>query len=177
MGKFGDCPSIPEASSSRQMRAAVRRLTAFVATAALAAAAWGAEDPAVRALQQHQLQRQQQQDAVQLRMQQQSGAQSVPADAQQRQATDLLQIDQQQRQRRARDRLRIDQRQRQQQLHDRQGIEPGTAQPSDDEAGRRAKAQMELQKAQQSSQQQLRRFESELPPKPAAGTDPFPTAN
>jgi hypothetical protein len=73
--------------------------------------------------------------------------------------------------------LRVDQQQRQQQLHDRQGIEPGTAQPSDDEAGSRAKAQMELQKAQQSSQQQLRRFESELQPKPATGTDPQRTLN
>lgn len=149
-----------------------------VATAALAAAAWGAENPAVRALQQHQLQRQQQQDALQLRMQQQqSGAQAAPADAGRRQAADLLQVDREQQQRQATDRLRIDQQQRQQQLHDRQGIEPGTAQPSEDEAGRRAKAQMELQKAQQSSQQQLRRFESELQPRPAGGRDPLPATN
>jgi hypothetical protein len=36
---------------------------------------------------------------------------------------------------------------------------------------------MELERAQQSSQQQLRRFESELQPRPAAGTDPQGTAN
>ena len=149
-----------------------------VAAAALAAAAWGAEDPAGRALQQHQLQRQQQQDALQLRMQQQQGgAQAAPAESGRGQPTDLPQIDRQQRQRQATDRLRIDQQQRQQQLHDRQGIAPDTAQPSEDEAGRRAKARMELEKAQQSSQQQLRRFESELQPKPAAGTDPLRTLN
>ena len=150
----------------------------MLAAAALAAAAWGAEDPAGRALQQHQLQRQQQQDALQLRMQQQqSGAQAAPADARRPLPTDLPQIDQQQRQRQATDRLRIDQQQRQQQLHDRQGIEPGTAQPSEDEAGRRAKVQMELERARQSSQQQLQRFESELQSKPAAGRDSLPEKN
>jgi hypothetical protein len=156
---------------------AVSRLLTLAASA-LAAAAWGAEDPAGRALQQHQLQRQQQQDALQLRMQQQqSGAQAAPADARRQQPTDLPQIDQQQRQRQATDRLRIDQQQRQQQLHDRQGIEPGTAQPSEDEAGRRAKAQMELERAQQSGQQQLRRFESEMQSNPTADRDPLPEKN
>lgn len=176
MGKLGGFLSVPEANPSRRTRAPVRGLT-VVAIAALAAAAWGAEEPAVRALQQHQLQRQQQQDALQLRMrQQQSGAQNLPAEAQQ-QVTDLLQIEQRQRQLGATDRLRIEQRQRQQQLHDRQGIEPSTAQPSEDEAGRRTKSQMELQKAREAGQQQLRRFESELQPKPAAGTDPLRTVN
>lgn len=157
--------------------APVRVLATLLLAAVLAAPARGAEDPAARALQQHQLQRQQQQDALQLRMrQQQSGAQNVPPEARQ-QATDLLQVDQQQRSQGAMDRLRIDQRQRQQQLHDRQAIEPGTAQPSEDEAGRRTRAQMELQKAHQAGQQQLRRFESELQLKPAAGTDPLRTVN
>jgi len=142
---------------------------------ALAVAAWGAEDPAVRALQQHQLQRQQQQDALQLRMlQQQRGAQNPPADAQRQQATDLLQVDQQQRQQREMEQLRIDQRQRQQQLHDRQGIEPGSAQPTEDAAGQQNKAQMDLRKAQEQSQQQLRRFESELQVKPAADSAQSP---
>jgi len=147
----------------------MRGLTAFLAGALLVAAARGAEDPAVRALQQHQLQRQQQQEALQLRMQQQQrDAQNQPADARRQQATDLQQVDQQQRQQRAMEQLQIDQRQRQQQLHFRQGIEPGSAQPTEDAAGQQNKAQLELRKAQEQSQQQLRRFESELQVKPAA---------
>jgi hypothetical protein len=47
-------------------------------------------------------------------------------------------------------------------MHYRQGIEPASAQPSDGEGTRMAKSQLELEKAQQQSQQQLRRFESEL---------------
>jgi hypothetical protein len=133
-----------------------RNLVACLAGLALAAAAWGDEDPTVRALQQHQLQRQQNQDALQLRMQQQQReAQSPPAGARQQRDLDLLQTDQQQ---------------RQQQLHYRQAIEPASAQPSEDEAGQRAKSQMELQKAQDQGQQQLRRFESELQVKPGADT-------
>jgi hypothetical protein len=64
--------------------------------------------------------------------------------------------------------LQIDQRQRQQQLHYWQGIEPGTAQPNEDAAGQQNKAQIELRKAQEQSQQQLRRFESESRAKPGA---------
>lgn len=124
---------------------------------ALAAVAWGADDPGARALQQHQLQRQQQQEALQLRMQQQQRVvQEAPVDPRRRQAMDQLQIDQQQ---------------QQHQLHYRQGIEPASAQPSDDDGTRRAKAQLELEKAQLQSQQQLRRFESELQAKPGAATD------
>ena len=96
----------------------MKGLLTFIGGAALAAAAWGADDPGARALQQHQLQRQQQQE-----------------------------------------------------LHYRQGIEPGSAQPSEGEGTSKAKAQMELEKAQQQSQQQLRRFESELQVKPGAATD------
>ena len=129
----------------------------FIGWIALATAAWGADDPGARALQQHQLQRQQQQDALQLRMQQQQrSVQEPPAGAKQQQALDPLQINQ---------------RQQQQELHYRQGMEPTGAQPSDDEGTRGAKAQMELQKAQQQSQQQLRRFESELQATPKAATD------
>lgn len=132
-------------------------LLTFIGWAALAAAAWSAEDPGERALQQHQLQRQQQQEALQLRLQQQQrGAQNPPADARQQQAAEQL---------------RIDQQQKQQQLHYRQGIEPGSVQPSEGEDARRAGAQMELQKARQQSEQQLRRFESELQVKPGASTD------
>jgi hypothetical protein len=122
-------------------------LLTAVACACLAGMAQGAEDPGARALQQHQLQRQQQQDSLQLRMQQQQRAlQAPPADARQQQSGKQLEIEQQQ---------------RQQELHYRQGIEPPSAQPSDDEGTRRAKAQLELQKAQQLSQDQLRRFERE----------------
>ena len=130
---------------------------ALLIAAALTAPAWGAEDPGARALQQNQLQRQQQQDALQLRMQQQNATQNRPADARRQPAPEQLQIDQ---------------RQQQQQLHYRQAIEPGTAQPSDDEAGRRAKAQMELNKAQEQSQQQLRRFESGLRQPPRSPESP-----
>jgi len=105
-----------------------------IACALLIPPAWGAEDPGARALQQHQLQRQQQQEALQLRMQQQDVVQSAPADARQRQV-----LEQQQ----------LEQRQRQDQQHYRQAIEPSTAQPSDDEGTRRAKAEMERQKARQ----------------------------
>jgi len=125
----------------------VKRLLLIAGCAAMAGPAAGADDPGERALQQHQLQRQQQHDALQLRMQQQQRAtQSPRADARQQQAEKQLEIDQQQ---------------RQQQLHDRQGIEPSTAQPSDDEGTRRAKAQMEVQEAGQQGQRQLRRFDHE----------------
>jgi hypothetical protein len=152
----------------------MRRLIAFALGAALATAAGGAEDPSVRALQQHQLQRQQQQEALQLRMQQQQrAAQNPPADLRPQQATELQQVEQQLWQKQEAERLRIDQQQRQQQLQYRQGIEPATAQPSDDDAQRRARAQMELQKAQESSQQQLRRFDSESQPWPGAASEPL----
>lgn len=106
-----------------------------IACAMLVSPAWGAEDPGARVLQQHQLQRQQQQEALQLRMRQQhQSAQSAPADARQRQ---LL------------EQLHSEQRQRQDQQHYRQAVEPTTAQPADDEATRRVKAEMERQKARQ----------------------------
>jgi hypothetical protein len=128
-----------------------------IAWTALAAAAWGADDPGARALQQHQLQRQQQQEALQLRMQQQQRVvQEAPTDPQRQRALEQLQINQ---------------RQQQYDLHYRQGIEPASAQPSDGEGTRRAKDQLDLEKARQQSQQQLRRFESELQPKPGAATD------
>jgi len=103
------------------------------------------------------LQRQQQQDALQLRMQQQQrSVQESPADPRRQQAVEQLQINQQQ---------------QQQELHYRQGIEPASAQPFEGEGSRGAKAQMELDRAQQQSQQQLRRFESELQAKPGAAPD------
>ena len=145
------------ASSSPVVQGRATGWAALLAAAALTAPAWGAEDPGARALQQNQLQRQQQQDALQLRMQQQNAIPTPPADVRRQPALEPSQIDQ---------------RQQQQQLHYRQAIEPGTAQPSDDEAGRRAKAQMELNKAQAQSQQQLRRFESELRQPPASPESP-----
>ena len=143
---------IPRVMQVLKDAGSARRWAALFAAAAVSAMACGAEDPAARALQQNQLQRQQQQDALQLRMQQQNATQNLPADTRRQPALEQLQVDQ---------------RQQQQQLHYRQTIEPGTAQPSDDEAGRRAKAQMELHKAQEQSQRQLRRFESELRRAPA----------
>jgi hypothetical protein len=101
----------------------------------LVAPAWGAEDPGARVLQQQLLLRQQQQEALQLRMQQQNLlAQPAPADARQRLLLEPLQ---------AGERQRLDQ------AHYRQAIAPATAQPSDDEATRRAKAEMERLKARQ----------------------------
>jgi len=147
--------SIPKSTGARRrfFTESVRRaasgvrLLVTIGCAAMGGAAWGADDPGARALQQHQLQRQQQQDALQLRMQQQQRAtQSPPLDSRQQQSARQLEIDQQQ---------------RQQELHYRQGVEPPAAQQSDGEGTRRAKAQMELQKAQQQGQQQLRRFDSE----------------
>jgi hypothetical protein len=120
-------------------------LAAAAVCAFLSGAATAAEDPGARALQQHQLQRQQQQDSLQLRMhQQQRALQTPPAGARQQQAVRQLEIEQQQ---------------RQQELHYRQGTEPSTAQPTDDEGTRRAKARMDLQKAQQQGARQLQRFE------------------
>jgi hypothetical protein len=114
---------------------------------AAAAGPAGAEDPGARALQLHQLRRQQQQDALQLRMQQQQRATQSPA-------TDLRQ------QQEARQ-LEIEQQQRQQGLHYRQGIRPPVAQPSDDAGTRGAKRNMELQETQRQGGSQLRRFDAE----------------
>lgn len=110
--------------------------------------AWSAEDPGARALQQHQLQRQQQEEATQLRqLQQQRAAQSPPSGVREQQALEKLQIDQQQ---------------RQQALHYRQSIEHQAMPPADDEGTRRAKAELELLRARQQSQQQARQFDREL---------------
>lgn len=115
---------------------------------ALPAGAGGAEDPGARALQQQQIQRQQRQDALQLRMQQQQSAvQNPPQDLRQKQ--DL-------------EKLTIEQRQRQQQLNYRQDIGPATAQPTDDAGARRAKEAMEREKAQRQGQELLRRSDAEL---------------
>lgn len=134
----------------------IRWLGWFLALSALpwlivpATAASGTEDAGLQGVQQNQLQRQQQQDALRLRMQQQqTTVQSAPADPGKRQAVEQLQREQ---------------LQRQQQLHYRQAIEPAPvpAAATDDEATRRAKAELARQKAQQESERQLRRLDDEL---------------
>jgi hypothetical protein len=108
-----------------------------------------ADDAALKALQQNQLERQQQQDQLQLRMQQyQRNIQNPPADARQRQSIEQLELNQQL---------------RQQQLHQLQQRELQTRpEPlTDDEGTRRAKAQIEQQRAQQQSRRQLEQFERE----------------
>jgi len=113
-----------------------------------AATAEGAEEPGARGLHEQQLMRQQQQDAVRLRMQQQHRSlQSPPSGAQERQA---------------REQLQIEQRQRQEQLHYRQEIRPPTAHAGDDAGVQRAKAQMQQQRAKEEGEQQLQRFDTEL---------------
>ena len=108
--------------------------------------ALGADDPGARAVQRLQLQRQQQQDALQLRMEQQQRSAREPSAAAPQQARRQLEVDQQQ---------------RQQELHFQQGVEPATVQPSDDPGTRRAKAQLEAERAREQGQRQLLRFESE----------------
>lgn len=107
-----------------------------------------AEDPGARALEQHQMMRQQQQDTLQLRMlQQQRAVETPPAGG---------------RERRELERLQINQEQRQQQLHYRQNIEPATAHPADDAGAARAKGDLERQKAKRAGEVQIRRFDFEL---------------
>ena len=126
----------------------MRLFLAAIGWMAAAVTAWGAEDPGARAVHQQQIQRQQQQEALQLRMQQQQRAvQHPPQDAAQKQALE---------------RLQVDQRQRQQELHYRQSIEPPVVQATDDEGTRRAKEAVERQKAQQQGQELLRRSDSQL---------------
>jgi len=105
-----------------------------------------AEEPGV--LHEQQLMRQQQQDALRLRMQQQHRSlQSPPSGAQERQA---------------REQLQIEQRQRQEQLHYRQEIRPSATHAGDDEGVQRAKAQMQQRRAKEEGEQQLQRFNTEL---------------
>ncbi|HET9404909.1 MAG TPA: hypothetical protein VFO57_10045, partial [Burkholderiales bacterium] len=126
--------------------------------AALITSVWGADDPGARALEQHQLQRQQQQEALQLRMQQQQRAvQSTPADPRQKQAQE---------------KLRADQQLQQQQLHYRQAIEPAAAQPSDDQGARRAKAERDRLEAQRQGQRQIRQSDWDLQQEVGARNEP-----
>lgn len=106
------------------------------------------EDPGARAVQQHQMMRQQQQDTLQLRMlQQQRGIESPPAGA---------------RERRERERLQLNQEQRQQQLHYRQSIEPVPRHSADDTGSARAKESLKRLEIQRQGEAQLQRFDSEL---------------
>jgi hypothetical protein len=114
----------------------------------LGSPARGAEAPAGGALQQNQMMRQQQQEALQLRMlQEQRSLQSPPGGARERQE---------------RERLEIDQRQRQQEQQYRQDIEPSTAHPGDEPGVQRAKTQRDLLDAREQGQGQLGRFDYEL---------------
>lgn len=107
-----------------------------------------ADDAASRELQRQLQQRQQQQDELQLRMQQyQRDVQPPRAGVQQEPAIRQLEIEQQQRQR---------------ELHYRQQQSVPPPSPMDDEATRRAKAQLDQQRADQESRRQLQRFEWEL---------------
>jgi hypothetical protein len=109
----------------------------------------GAEDAGVKARQQQLLQRQQQEDVLQLRMrQQQRETRLAPADAMQKQALEQLPAGQ---------------RARQQALHERQAVERGGATVGDDAGARAAKAELERRKAQEESRRQLQRLESEQP--------------
>ena len=134
------------------------RLLVVALLLTLSVPALGADDPGVRALQQNQLQRRQQQDQLQLKMQQyQRNTQNPPADVPQRQAIEQLELSQQL---------------RQQQMHQRQqrNFQARPELPSEDEGTRRAKAQIEQQRARRESRQQLEQFDLEraaevLPPK------------
>jgi hypothetical protein len=125
-----------------------RLLATVIGCVALVALAWGADEPGARALQKHHMMRQQQQETLQLRMQQQQrGLQSPPAGV--REGGEFQ-------------KLQINQEKRQQQLHYRQNIERPTAHPDDDAGARHAKGKLERQRAQRQSEEQLRRFDSEL---------------
>jgi hypothetical protein len=140
--------AMKSSSSDTTTRPLAPGLCAFGAMLIAIQLAWGAEDPGARALQQHQLRRQQQEEATQLRqLQQQRAAQSASAGVREQQALQKLKIDQQQ---------------RQQELHYRQSVGLPSARGGDDEGTRRAKAEMELLRAREQSQQQLRQFEREL---------------
>ena len=108
----------------------------------------GAEAPAGGSLQQNQLMRQQQQDALQLRMlQQQRSLQAPPKNARARQDSE---------------RQAINQEQRQRELQYRQRIEAAPARAGDEPGTQRAAADRKLRQAQEEGETQLRRFDYEL---------------
>jgi hypothetical protein len=109
----------------------------------------GADDASLRELQRNQQQRQQQQDELQLRMQQHQHSSQMPPSLDARQEQGIHQLE-------------IDQRQRQQALHYRQNIDVPPPSPVDDDAARRAKTQIEQQRAGQESRRQLQRFDWEM---------------
>lgn len=128
-------------------RAALKGAVAITALVLLEARAAGTDDPGERAVQQQQLGRQQQQEQLQLRMQQQQRTvQSPPLGARQQQSVRDAEIGSQR---------------EQQQLHYRQQIASPLAQPTDDAATRRARTQMELDRARREGEAQLQRFDSE----------------
>ena len=106
----------------------------------------GAEEPGAGAVREQQIWLQQQQDELQLRMQQQQRSLQSPRAGS--------------RERQEREQLEIKQRQRQQELHYRQKIEPPVTHPDYDAGVRRAKAEMDRQRAKEEGERQLRRFDS-----------------
>jgi hypothetical protein len=107
-----------------------------------------AADPGARALEQERLQRQQQQEALQLRMQQDNVIRSAPADA---------------RQKRAIEESDIRRRQRQDAVHSRQSAESPAVQPSDDEGTRQAKEAIRREAAGRESRDETRQPGSGVP--------------
>lgn len=121
-----------------------RPILYLLASVAVAGAAW-AQDPGAQEVQRNLQKRQQQQDELQLRMQQQQRSlQDPPADAAQQRSVRQLEIEQ---------------RLQQEELHYRQNINQPPASITDDEGTRRAKSQIEQDRARQQSEQQLRRFD------------------
>jgi len=108
----------------------------------------GADEPGGGSLQQNQLMRQHQQDALQLRMlQQQRSLQAPPNSVRERQELERRELNQEQRQR---------------ELQYRQTIKPSTVHPDDNPDIRRAKRERDLREAKRSSATELRRFDVEL---------------
>lgn len=120
----------------------------LISCAAAAAPARGADGSGADGLQQNQLMRQQQQDALQLRMlQQQRALEAPPAGSRERQDLERLQINQQQ---------------RQQDLQYRQQTEPSMVRPDRESGVSSVVVEQGPGKAQEQGANQLQRFDSDL---------------
>jgi hypothetical protein len=133
-------------SELEAVQANMKSLVCLISLGAFTLAAW-ADDPAAREVQRNQIQRQQQQDELQLRMQQYQRGTPSPGTFPHEQAIRQLEIQQ---------------LQRQHEMHYRQQQNVPPASPADDEGTRRAKAQIEQQRAQQESRRQMQRFDWEM---------------
>lgn len=126
-----------------------RALPAVLCACLASGQASAGEDPAARVREQHQLQRRQQEEALQLRMRQHELATKIaPGDVKAKQAME---------------RRQAGQRERQQTLHYRQSIERPQPAPGEDEGARRARAELERMRAQRERDQQMQRLQSERP--------------